>query len=167
MSAPYKRTRLWVDTPFQSRLLLRMGFYLLLYTAVVIHIAFLLELIGSLAAGPSRGAWEHYQEFLGQQRFLVLAFLLTAPPILYDLLKFSHRIAGPLFRCRTIMQDMAGGKPVSEFKPRKHDLMRDFFNAFNALILKWNARTGAATNGQTHNAIRGAAPSNDPLVASR
>ena len=60
--------------------------------------------------------------------------------ILDNLLKFSHRVAGPLYRCGNLMRQMANGQAVSEFHPRKHDLMREFFQSFNALVKVWNAR---------------------------
>jgi hypothetical protein len=45
------------------------------------------------------------------------------------------------------MQKMAEGKPVPQFKARKHDHMQDFFQAFNTLIAQWNARVSAGANG--------------------
>src|SRR5947207_11874011 len=72
--------------------------------------------------------------------------VMILPAFLYDLLKFSHRVAGPLLRCRHLMNEMAAGKTVPEFKPRKYDLMKNFFDAFNALIKKWNAQVNARAN---------------------
>jgi hypothetical protein len=170
MSAKFRRTRLWIDSAFQGRLLLRMCSYLLFYTLIVVHIGFVFELMASFASAPERSAQEYYADFLWQQRFLVLAFVLAAPVILYDLLKFSHRIAGPLYRCRNVMQQMAAGKPVPEFKPRKHDLMRELFQVFNALIQTCNARVASldqpgepAPEGPE---IPGRSPGKEALVAA-
>jgi hypothetical protein len=46
--------------------------------------------------------------------------------------KFSNRIAGPLYRCRRVMRDMAAGKIVPAFKARENDLMKEVFDVFNA-----------------------------------
>ncbi len=149
MGTKYRRTRLWVDPAFQFRLLLRMGFYLLLYTVVVGHIAFVFQVMADFATNGARaGLGGLYMEFIGRQMPLVYALVLTMPIILHNLLKFSHRIAGPLYRCRKVLQEMARGKPVPEFTPRKHDLMRELFQAFNALIKEWNARLSAGVNGR-------------------
>jgi HAMP domain-containing protein len=146
MATKYNRTRLWVDPPFQFRLLLRMGFYLFLYTACIWHIAFLFEALAAFGAdGTFKGLGTLYLEFLARQRPMLFALLLIAPIFLYDLLKFSHRVAGPLFRCRRVMQEMAEGKPVAEFTPRKRDLLGEFFQTFNALIRTWNARVETST----------------------
>jgi hypothetical protein len=69
--------------------------------------------------------------------------VVIAPLVLYDILKFSHRISGPLYRRRQVMRDMAAGKAVPEFRPRKHDLLADVYVDFNALIRSWNARIGS------------------------
>jgi hypothetical protein len=41
------------------------------------------------------------------------------------------------------MRDMAEGRVVPEFRPRKHDLLAGVFVDFNALIRIWNARIGS------------------------
>jgi hypothetical protein len=144
MKPKYKRTRLWVDPAFQAGLLLRMGFYFFLYVVSVLHIGFCFHVINELGEhGPRGGLWPIYLEFVQQQKPLLIALVVTIPLVYYDLLKFSNRIAGPLFRCRRVMQEMASGKAVPPFEPRKRDFMRELFQAFNALITAWNARVGA------------------------
>jgi hypothetical protein len=142
MRPAYKRTRLWVDPPFQARLLVRMLFYLTLYTAVIWHIGFTFEAMRHvITTGPDKGISALYRDYFWQQGPLLYGFVLLVPVLLYNLLKFSHRIAGPLYRCRNVMQEMAAGKAVHEFTPRKHDLMRELFAAFNVLIRAWNSRS--------------------------
>src|SRR5262249_36110159 len=122
MAPKYKRTRLWVDPPFQFRLLARTLVYLLIYSAIVWHIGFFVELVGTIAAtGLRDGIGALYVEYFFKERSLLIGLVLIAPVFLYDLLKFSHRVAGPLYRCRNVMQEMADGKPVAEFKPREND----------------------------------------------
>lgn len=141
MNVPFRRTRLWVNSAFQGRLLTRMAGYFLVYTFVVLHIGFLFEGIADFAAnGLRKGFGQLYVEFLGRQTAILYALVLTMPPLLYDMLKFSHRVAGPLFRCQRVMLEMAEGKPVTEFRPRKGDLMTELFQAFNTLIAACNAR---------------------------
>jgi hypothetical protein len=145
MLSHYPRKRLWIDPPLQARLLLRMGLYLLFYVAFVWHVGFLFQAMKEVATGGlSQGIGGLYAEYFERQTSLLLALALILPPILYDLLRFSNRIAGPLYRCRKVMQQMTAGEPVPEFTPRKHDLLREFFQAFNALITVWNARLGGS-----------------------
>ncbi len=143
MKTPHNRTRLWVDPPFQGRLLGRVSLYLLLYAVVVFHVGFLFQCLFVLAQGTvTKGVGELYGEYFWEQRALVIAFGLTLPVVGYDLLKFSHRLAGPLFRIRTMMADMAQGRPVTPFVARKGDLLAALIATFNGVIAAWNAPSG-------------------------
>lgn len=154
MKPGFTRKRIWVDPPFQGRLLLRLAFYLIAYIVVSWHLGFLFEAARDLAVGQGVTTFANlYVESLLRQVPQMYAFVLLAPALLYDLLKFSHRVAGPLFRCRKVMQEMASGAAVPEFKPRKHDLMGELFAAFNALIRVHNARLGAAEGGAANGPV--------------
>jgi hypothetical protein len=147
MAPKYERKRLWINGAFQSRLLLRLVGYLLLFVVVVWHTSFVFELLPGLIDGNNlrNGIGGLYLECLGRQTPFLLALLLILPAALYDLLKFSHRIAGPLYRCQKVMEAMTAGQTVPEFAPRDGDHMPEFFRAFNALIVQWNARVGAGS----------------------
>ena len=150
MGTRYIRKRLWIDPGFQARLLFRMGFYYLLYLLVIAHIGFLLFLRGTLGANQAdKGIVELYVAYLSDLRPFLFASAVVAPYFIYDLIKFSHRVAGPLHRCQNMMRDMAAGKAVQEFHPRKRDLMPEFFEDFNALINAWNERVTTAANGHS------------------
>jgi hypothetical protein len=127
-----------------------MAVYLFLLALFTWHIGFVFDVMASVATHGSQPMGALYLEYLQQQKHLLLAAVLVMPIMLYDLLKFSHRVAGPLYRCRKVMQEMAEGKCVPEFQPRKHDLMGEFFTAFNALIKAWNVTRGSSGNGRLH-----------------
>jgi hypothetical protein len=150
MAKKHKRKRLLVDSAFQFRLLTRMVCYLLLWIIIVFHVSFLFQLGAKAAAGEGlgSGAMGLYEDYLYQQKPVFISLILITPLFLHDLLKFSHRLAGPLYRCRQLMREMAAGKSVPPFKPRKQDLMPELFQSFNALISAWNARIDAGTNGK-------------------
>jgi hypothetical protein len=145
MAPHYKRKRLWIHGAFQARLLARLVVYLLVLVALVWHACFVFEMLPGLVDSNNLGAGIGglYLQCLGRQKPLLLALLVTLPAALYDLLRFSHRIAGPLYRCQRVMEEMAAGRAVPEFAPRGGDHMPEFFEAFNALIQQWNARAGA------------------------
>jgi hypothetical protein len=145
MNWPFKRTRLVVDPAVQFRLLGRLGAYLLIYTVTLLHVGFAIEVFEKVVIvedGPL--VTSLYLDYLVRQKSLLIGMALILPVLLYDLLKFSHRIVGPLFRIRRWMLDMAAGKAVREFVPRKHDLMTELFEAFNVLIKACNARVAPA-----------------------
>jgi hypothetical protein len=146
MAKHHQRKRLWIDPPFQSRLLLRIGISLALYALLIGHIGFYFSVLNRvLSTGLHTDTLTAYQDYFRQQWPLLFAFVLFTPALLYDLLRFSHRLAGPLYRCRVLMAEMARGKAVPEFKPRKKDLVHELELAFNALIREWNSRLEAST----------------------
>lgn len=144
MENVYNRTRLWVNAGFQSRFMVRVALYLIVSILLVLHAAFGIELLWVRIVGVQREPYlESYLGFLSTHRFILIGYSLFVPWVLFDILKFSHRIAGPLFRCRNMMLDMAAGKRVSEFQPRTNDLMPELFEAFNLLIKRCNANLDA------------------------
>src|SRR5437868_9466888 len=91
MGRSYKRSRVWVDGPFQLRLLLRMTFYFVVYSVTLFHVAFLYELMAHLPDAMALGMGEFYVEFFAQQQSFLIAGISVLPILLYDMLKFSHR----------------------------------------------------------------------------
>lgn len=151
MSQDFKRSRLLVDPEFQTRLLQRMALYLVFFVVMGFHLCFFVEILVNVGReGPRADMGQLYGEFLQRQIPFLFSLVFLAPLFLYDMLKFSNRVAGPLFRCRKVMDDMTAGKHVDEFRPRKHDLMREFFQSFNSLIQAWNGKVEAA--GAEHHA---------------
>src|SRR5438132_6337798 len=109
----YHRARYWVDTGFQLRLLLRMGLYVLGAVLVVLHVAFLFDMMWKTIS-QSGHSWfpDSYLDFFRRQQFLLLGLILLLPLLLRDMLKFSNRVAGPLFRCRQTLEEMARVKAL-------------------------------------------------------
>jgi hypothetical protein len=140
MALGYVRKRLWINPAFQGRLLLHIGSYFLLYLVIIGILGFLLFLQEALVTNQFKGGSGLYATYLAQLRPLFLATAILMPYFIYDMIKFSNRVAGPLYRCQKMIREMAEGKPVQEFKPRKLDLMPEFYADFNALIRAWNSR---------------------------
>jgi hypothetical protein len=120
-------------------ILMRLGGYLLLWSFTAFLISFFVYLFHNFAQESEHGGIDRvFLQFLANERYLLTTLIVVAPVLFYDLLRFSNRIAGPLYRCRKAMQQMAAGNTVAEFKPRKHDLLDGFFRDFNTLVREWN-----------------------------
>jgi hypothetical protein len=154
MGNKYKRTRLWINAGLQLRMAARMAGYVAVYALVLCHLGFLFHALHEvpLSQHPGSHLGTLYLNYLKQQAPLWFAFCVVLPALFYDLLKYSNRIAGPLHRCGTTMLEMASGKPVPEFRPRKGDELMGFFKAFNALIREWNARLESGRAGPSSDA---------------
>jgi hypothetical protein len=142
----YFRKRLWIKPAFQGRLLLHIGSYFLLYLLIIGLMGFLLFLQETFIAKQGKASAGLYIAYIASLRPLLFASVLLLPYFIYDLIKFSNRVAGPLHRCQRMMREMAEGKVVPEFQPRKHDLMPEFFADFNVLIRACNSRITAEAN---------------------
>jgi hypothetical protein len=86
----------------------------LLWTVFAFPVSFLFYVYGSIVYGRAhRGLAGLYLDFFATEKPLLTTVIVVAPLVLYDILKFSHRIAGPLYGCRRVMRDMAAGKAVA------------------------------------------------------
>lgn len=142
----FSRKRLWIKPPFQRRLLFQVGSYFLLYVVVICLLGFFIYIQQALVSKQFQLGFGIYMVYLASLRPLLYASILLVPYFIYDMVKFTNRIAGPLYRCQNLMRDMAEGKPVAEFLPRKHDLLPEFFADFNTLIRAWNSKLAAEAN---------------------
>ena len=143
-SANNIRRRLYVDPAFQKRLLWRVLLYWVFYHGTVWHLMFLLNFVGvgikQDPTAPSKSFWALYGEFTMDHLWVIVCFLVMLPVLGRDLLKFSHRIAGPLVRFRNTLQAIADGKPVTTIKLRDKDFLTDFLLVFNRMVESWNSR---------------------------
>ncbi len=141
-----QRRRLFVDSAFQGRLLFKLVFYWTAYHVALWHVLFLFRVISSVLnndpTAPVKSFGTQYQEFTLEHVSVIVCFLVMLPIIARDLLKFSHRFAGPLVRFRNTMQKMADGKSVEPVTLRKYDLPSEFLTVFNRLVSTWNRRLG-------------------------
>jgi len=63
-----------------------------------------------------------------------MAMAVFCPVLIWDMLKFSHRIAGPIYRFRRALEDHVSGGPLKAVSLRDGDLMGDFQGTFNEFV---------------------------------
>lgn len=85
--------------------------------------------LGELLARTWRGYWPS-----------LAASLLILPGIVWDVIRLSHRFAGPMIRFRRAMRDLADGKPVAPLKFRDGDFWSDLASDFNDLAERVQSR---------------------------
>jgi len=64
----------------------------------------------------------------------VLASLLVLPLLLIDLMKFTNCFAGPIFRLRRVMKELAEGKHVQPIAFRDNDYWHELADSFNGIL---------------------------------
>lgn len=125
------RRKIFVDPKVQGGLLLRAGLYLVC-TSIVATVLILMWRI--LAGGPGRVFYRELGDLWFHYAPVALALLSLAPLLAIDLVRFSNRFAGPMYRMRKTMLDLADGQRVRPLKFRDDDLWKDFADAFNTLL---------------------------------
>ena len=128
---------------------LRFGFYWVMYHLCLWNGAFmyffmrsrLSQLTGSNE--PMLSLSELYSKFLSDYLPLTLAATLLLPIVIYELIRQTHRIAGPLVRFSHAMNDMMAGKTIQPVKLREGDMLTDFEKLFNEFIAFHQSQSSA------------------------
>jgi hypothetical protein len=61
---------------------------------------------------------------------------LVLPLLILDVVRVSHRFAGPVYRLRNSLRDLANGKPVATVKFREGDFWYEMAEEFNRVATR-------------------------------
>ncbi|HLQ45846.1 MAG TPA: hypothetical protein VK137_14000 [Planctomycetaceae bacterium] len=132
------RKRLFVNRTIQGRLLGRFTCYWLVYHGVLWMAMFLYCYAthrGAMMAGAApRTFADLYGQFVNEHFSIWICAAAILPIVLWDLLIFSHRVAGPLVRFQHALKSLTAGETISEVRLRNGDLLLDLQNAFNEYL---------------------------------
>jgi hypothetical protein len=132
-----KRKKIWIDS-FQTYLSLRLSLYFVAYMITVWAWVVIDRTTASLLEahlGQPPISWS-----LLSGGVVVLAGLL----FIYDLVRFSHRVAGPLYRFRKHLKAIVDGEELTLMKLRKDDFLQELKDEFNEVLTVLEQR-GAVT----------------------
>lgn len=129
MAQPKKRKRIYVDQHVQGGIVVRLVLLWVASTAVAVGVWFVMQFF----ADPTQG-FAFYLDGAGNTLLpLVLAFGVTLPIAVLQLLRFTHRFAGPVVRLRRMMKDLADGQDVPTLKFRPNDYWLDLADEYNRI----------------------------------
>jgi hypothetical protein len=133
-----KRRRFWIDR-FQTLLSVRIACYFLIYQFAV----WSLFAIGN---SLSKCVGQQLGQSIGAFVFLIasLLVLLLGLLFIYDALRLTHRIVGPVYRFRKMIQAVKAGGEIEPMGLRKGDFLHDLKDEFNEMLQVLEAR-GALT----------------------
>ncbi len=123
------RRRLLIDPPVQLALLRRIGLYSFvccLYFAAT-------QLLAAFLSHPDASISEIVTMYLDEAVYGFCGLVLLVPLVVYDLLHATNRIAGPIFRLRREMRDLAHSDDVEDLSFRHNDHWHDIADTFNEL----------------------------------
>lgn len=134
----YPRKRLFVNREIQGRLLARTSLYWVLYHAVLWMAMFFYryaEHRGAVMAGAEpRSFGDLYGQFVQEHHSMWFCAFAILPIVLWDLLKFSHRVVGPLVRFQRTLESLTAGETIQEVRLRRGDLLFDLQTTFNQYL---------------------------------
>lgn len=137
------RKLMYVDPKLQGSLIVRVVFY---WVVCLIGISLML-LCWQIISGPPRPFSVHLGEMWSHYGAALVASLLLLPLVIVDILQFSNRFVGPLFRLRRSIRQLARGEKVEPIEFRDTDFWQDFANEFNTLARRVENQE---TDGEHH-----------------
>jgi nitrogen fixation/metabolism regulation signal transduction histidine kinase len=124
----HTRKKCWIDR-FQTSLSVRIAIYFLIYQAAVwILVAMQQRLLPNLERALGRKAVVDYGALL-----TVTAITLAAL-FIWDAVKLTHRIVGPLYRFRQVIKAITAGDEVELIRLRKGDFLEEMKGEFNEML---------------------------------
>lgn len=123
-----QRGQIWID-PFQTRLVLRLLFYALVYQVAIWLIVFTFKIFLDRMAALTDEPVESFFSWGAVLMGLALLGLLT-----FDAVRYVHRLVGPIYRFRKAVQAIAAGETVELVRLRQEDFLKDFMGDFNVML---------------------------------
>ena len=137
-----KRLRLkkMVNWSVQGPIILRLLTHVLAYNVATLCLLLLVySLRLSLAAIAETPVPVTHPTFWQQAAPVTVCMIVMMPFMVWDLMKLSNRIAGPLFRFESLMKEFQQSGTLGLATLRKGDLLEDFESNFNRFAEKLHA----------------------------
>jgi len=141
-----RRGKIYLGGMLQGTLVRRLAIGWVAYNVLLFHGLFLVSYLEGpqpTADDAQQTLLERYEAFAWQDRLLIFGALVAGPIFIWDVIRCTHRVAGPLVRLEQTLLRMAKGETVSEIRFRKGDWLTSLERALNIYL---SSRVAAATN---------------------
>ncbi len=160
------RKRLFVNREIQGRLLARTALYWMLCHGVLWMAMFLYryaEYRGAVQAGAAPRLFaDLYGQFVNEHFSMWVCAIAILPIVLWDLLKFSHRVVGPLIPFQRAIESLTAGEKVADVRLRQGDLLSELQSSFNQYLASLRTMVSDPLIGDSHSELP-ALTSNAPV----
>ena len=129
MSRPNRKKK-FVDPQVQGTLIRRLVLHWASFFIVTALVAFCLQVL----TNPFRPFSAHLQQLWWTHGPFLLVMLFLLPVFVLDTIKFSHRFAGPIYRLRQTIRNIAAGDPPPRLKFRDFDFWQGMAEDFNLMV---------------------------------
>lgn len=124
------RKRYYIDPKVQGGMLLRVLMY---WACCLVSVTAMIIIWRIVVSGPARPFWTHFDELWFLYKPVAVASLLLIPMLFFDVIRFSHRFVGPMYRLRNCMSKLAKGEDPGDIRFRTKDFWQDYAESFNTL----------------------------------
>lgn len=129
-----QRKKHFIDASVQGSLVRRVISHWLVFLMVAFVVSFILQVLSD----PFRPLSMHFQNLWWTHGPFLLVVLFLLPAYVVDTIKLSHRFAGPIFRLRRAIREVASGEAPQRIKFRKNDFWMDLADDYNAMLARLN-----------------------------
>lgn len=94
---------------------------------------------GQLMADPQMATipfGTQYSQFLSQNYSMLMCAAAVFPLIVWDMMKVTHRVAGPLVRFENTLKQLERGEKVRPVTLREGDMLTEYRDSFNSYLEK-------------------------------
>lgn len=130
---PYKRRNFFIDRDFQLKYILLVIFMLLLYTIVFVGILFIPQLLPLIFNSPIDEKVKAAEILLLYHTNVWPAVFIVIPLFGFFSIFFTHKIAGPVYRLKTRLQQLTAWDLESRVTLRGGDDLQDLADCVNLL----------------------------------
>jgi hypothetical protein len=144
-----RRTRIYLGGMLQGTLVKRLAIGWTVYNLLLFHGLFLVAYLEGQRGGAEEAQptlLQCYESFAWQNRLLIFGACAAGPIFLWDVIRCTHRVAGPLVRLENTLLRMAKGETVQEIKFRKGDWLTSLERALNIYLSSRAAATEKAAD---------------------
>ena len=135
MSLP-ERKKTFVDPKVQGTLVRRLIRHWVLFMVVASMVAFCLQVLSN----PFRSLGEHVHDLWWTHGPFLLVMVFLLPVFVLDTIQLSHRFAGPIYRLRQVILEIAQGDPPPRLKFRDFDFWQGLAEDFNRMVDQLSTR---------------------------
>ena len=130
------RKKTYVDPKVQGALVRRLVIHWVAYVSVAAAVAFCLQVLSN----PVQPLGEHIQKAWWTHGLFLLVLVFLLPVFVLDSIKLSNRFAGPIYRLRRTIHNIAQGDPPPRLKFRDFDFWQGMAQDFNLMIDRLSGR---------------------------
>jgi hypothetical protein len=144
-----RRSRIYLGGMLQGTLVKRLAIGWTVYNLLLFHGLFLVAYLEGQRGGAEEAQptlLQCYESFAWQNRLLIFGACAAGPIFLWDVVRCTHRVAGPLVRLENTLLRMAKGETVQEIKFRKGDWLTSLERALNIYLSSRAAATEKAAD---------------------